>query len=499
MKENATSYDVVIIGGGIIGCGCAADAAMRGLKVLLCEQDDLGSKTSANSSKLIHGGLRYLENYDFNLVRKSLKEQKILLKIAEHLVTPIPFMLPVSSIRPVWLLKIGLFFYDNLIKKSSNIPKSKYINRTQHNQYFTSLNSTIMHGFVYYDCITDDSRLTVLNAIQAREHGANILTNTKLISAKNNSTNWSLTLENKYKQKINLQAKVVINAAGPWAESVAKTLNVKLKNKVKLVKGSHILVPKLFDGKHSYILENTDGRIVFAIPYHDNTMIGTTEYEVESPHSDISISNDECEYLLGITNKYFKSQLQPKDVSYTWSGLRTLGADKQKNNTQISRDYTLELNKNPNPCITIIGGKLTIYRKLASDVIDKLKVFFPHINKCQTHNITLPGASTKNMLFSAYKEYAAHKYSWLSQEVLQHLLKTYGTITEEVLQNCNDISDLGVKFTNTLYQTEVDYLLKHEWATNIDDILWRRTKHGINTNGNQRLILEEYIRSANVK
>ena len=472
---------------------------MRGLKVLLCEQDDLGSKTSANSSKLIHGGLRYLESYNFSLVRQSLKEQQTLLRVATHLVTPIPFMLPISDIRPTWWLKIGLFLYDNIVKKSSIIPKSKYINRQKNMDYFANLHPEIKHGFLYYDCITDDSRLTILNAIQARLYGAKILINTKLVSVSHNKKNWLITLQNQKNEKIYIQSRAIINAAGPWAEDVARVLGLKLKTKIKLVKGSHILVPKLFNGEHSYILENTDGRIVFAIPYHNKTMIGTTEHDVSSSKCDITISNRERDYLLDITNRYFKSQLQNEDILYTWSGLRALRHDERKNNTKISREYVLELTNQPVPCITIIGGKLTIYRKLASDVIDKLKSIFPNIGKCRTDKITLPGASTKEMLFSSYKEYARHKYAWLAEEVLQHFLSTYGTLTDIVLQNCSNYKDLGIKFSKNLYQKEVDYLLTNEWATNSEDILWRRTKHGIYTNKREKLNLEKYIRSLNAK
>lgn len=466
---------------------------MRGLKVLLCEQDDLGAKTSANSSKLIHGGLRYLENYHFKLVRKSLKEQKLLLHLAANIIKPSPFVLPITNIRPSWMLRAGLFIYDNLIKKSKLIPRSRYINQAKNPEYFTNLNSEIKQGYLYYDCLTDDSRLTILNALQAQSHGATILTNSKIVDATRGKHGWDISILNKNNQKIHVKCRAIINAAGPWVGNVAAELQVKINHKFKLVRGSHILVKKLFQGSHSYILENFDGRIVFAIPYQNNTMIGTTEHEVNSLNSDIQMSDKERDYLLAIANRYFKTKLQATNILHTWSGLRCLTDNKLKADHKINRDYTLELCKTSAPCLTIFGGKLTIYRKLAKDAIDRLKFLFPGAAKCQTATAFLPGAKYANMLMPEYTRYAKDKYSWLEAETLKHLLNTYGTLTEVILKDCHSVSDLGIKFTKKLYQREVDYLLENEWARNIDDILWRRTKHGLHILEDEKQALIDYI------
>lgn len=471
---------------------------MRGLKVLLCEQDDLGSKTSANSSKLIHGGLRYLENYEFQLVRKSLQEQKLLLNLAANIIKPIPFVLPVTQVRPSWLLKVGLFFYDNLIKKSKQIPKSKHITQAKNPEYFTNLNLDIQKAYLYYDCLTNDSRLTILNALQAQNHNATILTNSKIVKAKRGKLDWDITILNQKNQQIQINCKAIINAAGPWVGNVAQDLKVKVNSKYKLVRGSHILVKKLYPGHHSYILQNTDGRIVFAIPYQGNTMLGTTEHAVKSANTSIQMNDFERDYLLKVANHYFESKLQAQDILHTWSGLRCLIDDEMHVNRKISRDYTLEISKDLAPCITIFGGKLTIYRVIAKDIIDKILYLFPNAGACKTATAFLPGAKFSNMLIHEYREYAAKKYTWLDSEILIHLLDTYGTLAENILKDCQEKSDLGRKFTKHLYQREVDYLLRHEWATNVDDILWRRAQHGLHILKDEKQALANYLLQHNL-
>ena len=345
---------------------------------------------------------------------------------------------------------------------------------------------------MYYDCLTDDSRLTILNALQAKNHGATIFTNCQIIKTNRGQHAWDINILHKNKLQTIVKCKAIINATGPWVGNVAQDLGIQINNKHKLIRGSHILVNSLYKGEHSYILQNTDGRIVFAIPYHNHTMLGTTEHAVESANTSIRMSINERDYLLEIANKYFKSTLQANDIIHTWSGLRCL-IDNLQVNSKISRDYTLELSQDKAPCLTIFGGKLTIYRILAKDAIDKLIYLFPNASPCKTRTTFLPGAKFKHMLISEYRDYAKEKYAWLDFEILQHLLDTYGTLTEIILKGCQQNIDLGMRYAKYLYQREIDYLLAHEWATDIDDILWRRTKHGLYILDNEKQALAEYI------
>ncbi|ETO93015.1 glycerol-3-phosphate dehydrogenase [Legionella oakridgensis] len=486
-------YDVAIIGGGINGCGCAADAALRGLSVLLCEQDDLGSQTSSSSTKLIHGGLRYLEYYDFAMVKKALDERQILLQQAPHLIHPILFVLPhKKNRRPVWMLRTGLYLYDHLSRKNK-LPKTKFIRRAYESSYFQPLKKDVQKGFLFYDCATDDARLVLINALQAKYHGATILTRTTLIKAEVNHHVWQLTLQPVLGDAIHIQAKSVINAAGPWVKPVSNLLNRPLKYKMSLVKGSHIVVPKLYEGKQAYVLQHEDNRIVFVIPYHHLTMIGTTDRIFTGDPKNVHIEPDEINYLLDLVNHYFLKKLTTEDIIHSWSGVRPLLADERKAPKALSRDYAYDYTSAPAPVVTIYGGKLTTYRQLSLHVINQLQNIFPDLPPSNSATIPLPGATLAEMNFTEYKKFAEKKYHWLDKNILDRYLSTYGTRVEQFLQGCKTQDDLGMHFGETLYQAEVNYLLQEEWARTVDDILWRRTKLGLKLNTAAQNKLQHYL------
>ena len=487
-------YDVVIIGGGINGCGCAADAAMRGLSVLLCEQGDLASKTSSSSSKLIHGGLRYLEQFEFGMVKKALTERQTLMQLAPHLIHPLPLVLPhEKSMRPLWFLRLGLFLYDHLSRKNT-LPHSRFIRRLYDKILFAPLIETIQNGFVFYDCATDDARLTMENALQAKKHGANILTQTTLIEASNSHDQWQLTLQTRMGECFQVFAKSVINAAGPWVETVNKQLNIPLDHSLSLIKGSHILVHKLYEGDHAYLLQNKDNRIVFVVPYHGYTMIGTTDMALTQELDDLCIEKTEIEYLFDLVNQYFNTHLKTQDIVNSWTGVRPLVSSKMKNPSTLSREYAYFFSKTPAPSVTIYSGKITTYRQLALEAINQLKDIFPNLPDSKTKLTPLPGAAWRELTFQAYQAYAIDKYHWLDEDTLVRYLKNYGTRTESLLMHCHSIPDLGICFTETLYQVEVDYLIQEEWATSCEDILWRRTKLGLNINTDAVTALSDYVK-----
>ena len=494
MPPERKVYDVVIIGGGINGCGCAADAAMRGLSVLLCEQGDLASKTSSSSSKLIHGGLRYLEQLEFGMVKKALTERQTLMQLAPHLIHPLPLVLPhEKSMRPLWFLRLGLFLYDHLSRKNK-LPHSRFIRRFCDKLLFVPLNETIQNGFIFYDCATDDARLTMENALQAKKYGAEILTQTALIEASNSQDQWQLTLQPANGERFQILAKSVINAAGPWVEAVNKQLNVPLDHNLSLIKGSHILVHKLYEGDHAYLLQNSDNLIVFVVPYHGYTMIGTTDVPLAQALDDICIDNIEIDYLFDLVNRYFNTHLKNQDIVNSWTGVRPLVSSKTKNPSTLSREYAYFFSKTPAPSVTIYSGKITTYRQLALEVINQLKSVFPNLADSKTGHTSLPGATWRELSFQDYQAYAIEKYHWLDEDTLSRYLKNYGTRTESLLINCHSIQDLGICFTETLYQVEVDYLIKEEWATSCEDILWRRTKLGLNINTDAVTSLSDYVK-----
>ena len=471
------TFDLVIIGGGINGASCAADAAVRGLSVLLCEQDDLASKTSSSSSQLIHGGLRYLESYDFSLVKKSLDEQQILMSIAPHAVHKLPLILPhTKKHRSMWLLRIGLFIYDHL-SRINTLPNSKVISRKMHAKYFEFLKTHLTRGFLFYDCTADDARLTILNALQAKKHGAQIHNYTKLTHAVVENNHWILTLKPQHAPEFKIKSCALLNASGPWLAQLSTIINQPLKYALRLVKGSHIVIPKIYNGDHAYVLQHNDQRIIFVMPFHGFTMIGTTEIAYTDALEKIHITPDEIEYLCNIVNEYFKRAIHPSDIIHTWSGVRPLVDKIDQNSRKLSREHAIDFTKVPAPLLTLYGGKITTHRQVGISAIDHLRSIFPHLKNSQT--INMPGATCGSLNLEEYKKVAKNNYAWLPKGVLQHYLDVYGTLTEKILENCHNIADLGECFSPLLYQREIDYLIQEEWAKTTDDILWRRTKLGL--------------------
>ena len=486
-------FDVAIIGGGINGCGCAADAALRGLSVVLCEKDDLASKTSSSSSKLIHGGLRYLEQFDFSLVKKALNERQIMLNIAPHIVHPLKFILPQDKhIRSHWMLRIGLFLYDNLSRKNQ-LTKSSYITRKQNPDYFKPLIPTLNQGFAYYDCTADDARLTITNAIQAKQHNAEILTHTEVTHADIIDNIWHLTVQTKNQKPSVIRAKTLINAAGPYVEGLNQLLNIPNKQALSLVKGSHIVLKSLYKGNFAYVLQHNDKRIVFTIPYLGHTLIGTTEIPITGSLDSLQISPAEIDYLLDTVAKYFNKKPKADQIITSWSGVRPLLSNPDKTAQTLTRDYCYHYSAIPAPCVTIYGGKITTYRLLASKVIDTLDVIFPNIKPSKTDITLLPGAPPDSKSIQDYHLTLHHAYPWLNKEMLNHYLQTYGSRAELILKGCSEIKDLGEHIMGPLYQREVEYLIKEEWATSADDILWRRTKLGLDFNQEARLKLNAFL------
>jgi glycerol-3-phosphate dehydrogenase len=474
-------YDLLIIGGGVNGAGIAADAAGRGLSVILCEQDDLASHTSSWSSKLIHGGLRYLEYYEFRLVREALIEREVLLNKAPHLIHPLRIIMPHNQhLRPSWMIRMGLFLYDHLNLRQS-LPKSKGI-KIRSKDPAEPLNEHTTKGYIYSDATVDDSRLVVTNALHAQALGAEILTRHVVQSAKREADHWVVTVLDKNTQQTKtFQTKALVNAAGPWVDTIiSQRLALKSRHHVRLVKGSHLVTKKLYEGNQAYILQNEDHRIVFVIPYrNDFTLIGTTDVAYTGDPSQVSINPTEQKYLLEVVNQYFKKQLADADIVWTYSGVRPLQSDENADPSKVTRDYTFEVDDQDGklPVISIFGGKITTYRKLAEHALAKLTPYFPTMKKAWTAKAKMPGGEFKN--FSTFVTITQTRYAWLPNALLQRLCLAYGTRIELVLDKASAMTELGQHFGGTLYEREVRYLMQHEWAQTATDILWRRTKQGL--------------------
>ena len=485
-------YDIAVIGGGINGVGIAADAAGRGLSVFLCEKDDLASHTSSASSKLIHGGLRYLEHKEFRLVREALAEREVLLAKAPHIIRPMRFIMPHRPhLRPAWLIRTGLFFYDHLGKREKLLGSN--------NVYFkddSPLNSAITRGFEYSDCAVDDSRLVVLNAMHAREKGADIVTRTRCLSAQRVEDYWVVELENA-QGSFKIKAKALVNAAGPWvAQFIKQDLQLKSPYGIRLIQGSHIVVPKLYEGDKAFIMQNDDRRIVFAIPYLDQyTMIGTTDREYQGDPSKVQITQAETDYLLEVSNAHFKKQLTQADIIWTFAGVRPLCDDESDNPSAITRDYTLALSQETHdqaPLLSVFGGKLTTYRKLAESAMHQLNPFFPEMKESWTASEALPGGENMASAEQLANEIRA-QITDVSESLAKRWATSYGSRIWNILGESVSIDQLGLSFGHGLFAKEVDYLCRFEWVTTSEDILWRRSKLGLVFAQNEIDRLDAYL------
>ncbi len=492
----ASPYDLAIVGGGINGVGIARDAAGRGLSTLLVERDDLGSHTSSASTKLIHGGLRYLEYYEFGLVAEALAEREVLLRAAPHIIAPLQFVLPHEPhLRPAWMIRVGLFFYDHLGGRKT-LPSSFGVH-LRGSKWGAGLKDDFDRGFVYADARVDDARLVVLNAIAARELGAQIRTRTRLVNARRDKEFWRLTLADRRGATREERARGIVNAAGPWVKQVLDEMDAApIHAEVRHVKGSHIVVPRVHDGEHAYILQNSDHRIVFIIPYEGSfSLIGTTDipvHDFEAP----AIAADEIEYLCGIANAYLARSIAPADVVWAYSGVRPLYDDGSADPSAVTRDYVLKLDADRDgrtPLLSIFGGKITTYRRLAETALAELARFFPAMKGAWTRSKPLPGGDLPRRRLSAFARDLATRYPALPPELRDALLHRHGTRAPRILGAAQAASDLGTHFGHTLYAAEVDYLVAHEWARNAEDVLWRRTKCGLHLTAAQRSALDAYL------
>ena len=485
-------HDVLVIGGGINGCGIAMDAAGRGLRVLLCEQDDLASATSSRSSKLIHGGLRYLELFQFRLVGKALAERETLLHNAPHIIRPMRFRLPHQPhLRPAWMIRLGLFLYDHLARRET-LPGSHGIKL----QADSPLRPTLTRGFEYSDAWVDDARLVVLVAQAAAQHGAQILTRTACVHAERRDGLWHVTLEDRRSgQRRQYRARALVNAAGPWVSSLLdNTIVSPARHPLRLVKGSHIVVPRMHPGEHAYILQNEDNRIVFAIPFEEDfSLIGTTDVDYQGDPAAAQISAEETRYLLRVVNNHFRQQLSESDVRWSFAGVRALADEAEGKAQAASRDYSLDVDMPPGqpPLLSVLGGKLTTYRRLAEQAGDQLCELLNHPSRAWTADAVLPGGDFPDqptLLADLHK-----LYPWLPDHMARRFARSYGTLTHELLGDCSSMDGMGRHFGADLYAREVRYLIQHEWALTSDDVLWRRSKLGLRLKPSAAAVLQDFM------
>jgi glycerol-3-phosphate dehydrogenase len=474
-------FDLLVIGGGINGAGVARDAAGRGLSVLLAEKADLASATSSWSSKLIHGGLRYLEHYEFRLVAESLAEREVLLRIAGHLVWPARFIMPhVPELRPRWMIRTGLFLYDHL-RRRATLPGSHAV-RLDELPYSSGLKPGLRHGFIYSDCRVDDARLVVANVLDARARGAQIRTRNACAQARREAGRWRVQLADGSEA----MARAVVNAAGPWVKGV---LNERLAQpsdeNVLLVKGSHIVLPRLYEGAHAFILQNDDRRVVFMIPFEaGTTLVGTTDVPFEGEPASATASDAEVAYLCRAVNRYLANEVKPADVLWRYAGVRPLYDDGKSDPSAVTRDYTLRVDDAAGaaPVLSVFGGKITTYRRLAEQVLERLQPYFPGMRAAWTDTAPLPGSDFGGAAPEQAFAQLRTRYPRVDEATLRGVFRRHGALAATVLGD----GDLGEHYGAGLYEREVRYFVEREWAVSAEDVLWRRSKAGLQMSAAQR-------------
>lgn len=493
------TYDLLIIGGGINGTAIARDAAGRGLNVLLCERDDLASHTSSASTKLIHGGLRYLEYYEFNLVRHALKEREVMLRAAPHIIWPMRFVLPYDKgLRPAWMLRTGLFLYDHIGGREM-LPGSKSLklNKAPHKGV---LESRFKTGFEYSDCWVEDARLVVLYAIDAENRGADIRTRTEVLSVKAIDDGYSAEIKHKGKTET-VTARGIVNAAGPWVDKVLGKIKTEAaEQSLRLVTGSHIITKKLFDGDHAYLFQNADNRVIFAIPYEKNyTLIGTTDKPYDLSEGPVKISPEEITYLCEAASEYFEADISPDDVVWDYAGVRPLYDDKAEDAAAVTRDYVLNIEELSDgaPFMSVYGGKITTSRKLGEKAMNALEKYYDYLTGDWTESALLPGGDLINADFELFFTDMHKRYRAMNTDLLRRLCHAYGTRITLLLGDGSTQPELGQHFGAGLYELEANYLINHEWATSADDILWRRSKLGLHMSESERDAFTDWFASHN--
>lgn len=487
--SEAPLLDLFVIGGGINGAGIARDAAGRNLSVMMCEKDDLAQGTSSRSGKLIHGGLRYLEYYEFRLVREALIEREVLLNSACHIIWPMRFVLPHSpQDRPAWLVRLGLFLYDHLGGRQK-LPGTRTLN-LRRDPEGAPLMDKYTRGFEYSDCWVDDARLVTLNALDAAEHGATILTRTRCQSAVRHADHWEITLQDTtHGTTRTVRAKALINAAGPWVLDIIQNVtHTRSSRKVRLVKGSHIIVPKFWEGQQAYLVQNHDKRVIFINPYEgDKALIGTTDIPYDGEAGNVTADDSEIQYLMEAVNRYFKVKLTSEDVLTSFSGVRPLFDDGKGNPSAVTRDYLFDLDSQGGaPLLHVFGGKITTFRKLAEHALQRLSGYFPQMGKDWTRSAVLPGGEIPGADFESFSQQLKTLYPWLPRALRKHYTRLYGARSSVVLGKASTLDELGRHFGGQLYEAEARYLVTHEWAQQAPDILLRRTKHGLHLTQEQQ-------------
>lgn len=498
-------YDLAIVGGGINGAGIAADAAGRGLKVFLCDQADFAAATSSASSKLVHGGLRYLEHYEFRLVREALAEREVLLRIAPHLVRPQRFVMPhAPHLRPAWLIRAGLFLYDYLGQRVT-LPGSRRVDIDAEPALRAALRPEFRTGFEYSDCIVDDARLVIANLLAAQQHGATVVNYTRCESATVVDGIWQLQLHGNTETlgsdhtSRTIRARTLVNAAGPWAQQfLEQNARQQSPYHVRLVQGSHIVVPRLHDDPRALIVQNADGRVVFVIPWLDFTVIGTTDRDYTGDPAQVRISDEETQYLLEVANQHLNRHLQPSDIIGSWSGVRPLCDDESGDPAAVTRDYTLALSSSAGaPLLTVFGGKLTTYRRLALSALDQLAAFFPGAMRGKkahgTHRQPLPGGALNGATPAQYAQQLQTEFPWLPTALASRWAHAYGSRSRELIGTARALADLGHRFGHDLYAREADFLCASEWARSSADILWRRGKLGMYLDTAAQVALQHHL------
>jgi glycerol-3-phosphate dehydrogenase len=486
--------DLLIIGGGINGAGIARDAAGRGLSVVLVEQGDLAAGTSSASSKLVHGGLRYLEQLQFSLVAEALAEREVLLRTAPHLVRPLRFVMPhAPEVRPAWMIRSGLLLYDWLARHGT-LPRSTAVNLSEP-LYSSALQPRYTRGYAYSDCWVDDARLVIANTRAAADLGARILPRTLCFTARRDGNRWRARLKSAAGES-EVSARGLVNAAGPWAERVLiEALRQPTKSLLRLVQGSHIVVPRLYQGEHAFIIQNDDRRVIFVYSYEgDYTLIGTTEADIKGGEIRCQVTPAEVDYLCRAANRYFALQVRPSDVLWSYCGIRALVDDGGANPSRLSREYLLRLDGilTEAPLLSVLGGKITTYRRLAERALDKLAPWFRGMAKPWTAGVPLAGGELRAGV-ERYVDDLQTRYAMLPRPLLRALTQRHGSRVPAVLTTARSVVDLGEHYGADLYAREVDYLIEQEWARETEDVLWRRTKMGLRLSPEQQGKLRAYM------
>lgn len=491
VAEEHEMFDLMVVGAGVNGAGIARDAAGRGLRVALCEQGDIAEGTSSRSGKLVHGGLRYLEYYEFRLVREALKEREVLLANAPHIIWPMRFVLPHdTSLRPAWMIRAGLFLYDHLggLKR---LPKSRGLD-LRRDPEGRPLKKSYRKGFEYSDCWVEDARLVLLNVRDAVDRGARFMARTRCTGAKRVGGRWIVDLQNVLTgERTSLSCRALVNAAGPWVDQMLGTTTANDgRQHVRLVKGSHIVLPKFYQGSQAYLLQNTDRRVIFVNPYEgDYLLVGTTDIPYEGDLARVEADASEVDYLCDTLNRYFRTAVSARDVVWSFSGVRPLYDDSNANPSAVTRDYVFDLSDDgagQAVLLSIFGGKITTYRRMAEHALQRLGEYFPRMGPAWTAHAPLPGGDIDNADFDSFMDGLASEYPWLPRAVLLHYGRYYGTLTGKLLQGATRMEDLGQHFGAGLYEREARFDIEHEWACTADDILWRRTKWGLHLSQAER-------------